>query len=92
MPEILASGIIYSENGSYTIVPWNGQGVPNVIAERNLLPEKCGEDGFPFGLWNKKQYELRKAGTDTPIPLTECPPIWPYVITKRCKGKIFAQL
>ncbi|OWM79976.1 hypothetical protein CDL15_Pgr006280 [Punica granatum] len=94
MPEILSSGIIYLEDGSFTVVPWDGQGLPKVIAECNLLPGTYGKDSFPFGLWSKKQYELRRAGT-SPADLA-CPAgssvIWPYVITKRCEGKIYAQL
>lgn len=94
IPDVLASGILFFENGSYTIVPWDGKGVPDVISKCNLIPEKCMEDDFPFGLWSKKQFEYRKAG----ISLNESTssaggtPVWPYIITKRCKGKIFAQL
>jgi hypothetical protein len=94
VPDVLASGILYLENGSYTVVPWDGKGVPDVIAKSNLIPEKCKVDGYPFGLWSKKQFEYRKAG----MPIHEsissagCTGIWPYIVTKRCKGKIFAHV
>lgn len=94
MPEILASGIIYLENGSFTVVPWDGRGIPKLIADCKLFPWTHREEGSPFGLWNKKQFELRRSGascTDLACP-TGSSRIWPYVITKRCKGKIFAQL
>ncbi|KAK4747488.1 hypothetical protein SAY87_014074 [Trapa incisa] len=94
MPEILASGIIYLENGSFTVISWDGRGIPKLIADCNLFPVKYREENFPFGLWNKKQYELRRSGTsatDLACP-TGSSQIWPYVITKRCQGKMFAQL
>ncbi|KAL5844348.1 hypothetical protein ACOSQ4_010306 [Xanthoceras sorbifolium] len=94
IPDILASGILYLENGSYTIVPWDGKGVPDVINKCNLISSKCTEDDFPFGIWNKKQFEYRSVG----MSLCElsssdgCTRIWPYIITKRCRGKILTQL
>ncbi|KAF9612080.1 hypothetical protein IFM89_037999 [Coptis chinensis] len=94
IPDILASGILYQVNGSYDIVLWDGKGVPDVIAKCNLIEEKCPTDGFPFGVWSKKQFELKKAG----MPVSECfssarsTTIWPYIVTKRCKGDIFAHL
>ncbi|TQE12648.1 hypothetical protein C1H46_001668 [Malus baccata] len=94
MPDVLESGIIYLENGVYRIVTWDGNTVPDVIARCNLIPEKFNVDGCPFGVWNKKQFNYRKAGM--PIHETvsspECSRIWPYLITKRCKGKIYAEL
>lgn len=94
IPEVLASGILYLENGSYTVVPWDGKGIPDVIAKSNLVPERCKVDGYPFGVWNKKQIEYRKAGMSIheSSSSARCAGIWPYIVTKRCKGKIFAQL
>lgn len=94
IPDVLASGILYLENGSYTVVPWDGKGVPDVISKSNLVPEKCKVDGYPFGVWNKKQIEYRKAGMSIheSSSSARCAGIWPYIVTKRCKGKIFAQL
>ncbi|KAG6705463.1 hypothetical protein I3842_07G180400 [Carya illinoinensis] len=94
IPDVLASGILYLENGSYTVVPWDGKGVPDVIAKSNLIPEKCELDGYAFGLWSKKQFEYRKAATSIheSISSAGCMTIWPYIITKRCEGNIFAQL
>jgi hypothetical protein len=90
----LASGILYLENGSYKVVSWDGKGVPDVIAESNLSPENCKVDEYPFGVWSKKQFEYRKAviSIHESIVPAGSTRIWPYIITKRCKGKIFAQL
>lgn len=94
VPEILASGILYVENGTYKIVPWDGKGVPNVLGKSKVIPVNCKENDFPFGVWAKKQYECIKAG----LPINEqnnsagCTKMWPFIITKRCKGKIFAEL
>uniref|UniRef100_A0A5B7AP33 F-box protein n=1 Tax=Davidia involucrata TaxID=16924 RepID=A0A5B7AP33_DAVIN len=92
IPGVLASGILYLENGSYTIVPWDGKGVPNVIANCNWIPENCKEVDFPFGVWSKQQIEFRKAGMSISDSSGGSSRIWPYIITKRCKGKIFAEL
>ncbi|XP_043722448.1 F-box protein At1g78280-like [Telopea speciosissima] len=94
IPDILASGILFYENGSYTIVPWDGQGVPDGISKCNLVPGKYSVDGFPFGVWSKQQFEYRKAGflnheSDNSVGCTK---IWPYIITKRCVGDIFSHL
>ncbi|XP_059638208.1 lysine-specific demethylase JMJ21 isoform X2 [Cornus florida] len=94
VPGILASGIIFFENGSYTIVPWDGRGVPDVIANCKMIPKICMEVDFPFGAWSKKQFEYRNAGMsiNESVSSTGCSRMWPYIVTKRCKGKIFAEL
>ncbi|XP_062026333.1 lysine-specific demethylase JMJ21-like [Rosa rugosa] len=94
IPDVLASGIIYLENGTYKIVPWDGIRVPDVIANCNFIPENVKGDVSPFGVWRKKQFEYRKAGVSTneSISSAEYTRIWPYLITKRCKGKIYAEL
>ncbi|PRQ21771.1 hypothetical protein RchiOBHm_Chr7g0242931 [Rosa chinensis] len=94
IPDVLASGIIYLANGTYKIVPWDGKRVPDVIAKCNFIPEKVKGDVSPFGVWRKKQFEYRKAGVSTneSIRSAEYTRIWPYLITKRCKGKIYAEL
>ncbi|KAL5705165.1 Lysine-specific demethylase jmj21 [Ranunculus cassubicifolius] len=95
IPDVLASGILFQENGSYGIALWDGKGVPDIIAKSNQVEEKkTTGSSFPFGVWSKKQLELKKAG----MPLNESlssvkfPNIWPYIITKRCKGEMFAEL
>ncbi|KAJ7965736.1 F-box protein family [Quillaja saponaria] len=94
IPDVLASGILYLEHGSYINVPWDGKGVPDVIAKCNLLPKKCRTDSFTFGAWRKKLIEYRKTGLpiNGSINSVGHSGIWPYIITRRCKGKIFAEL
>ncbi|KAK0577352.1 hypothetical protein LWI29_031768 [Acer saccharum] len=94
IPDVLGSGILYLENGSFTIVPWDGKGVPDVIRKCNQISSKCTEDDFPFGIWNKKQFEDRRVGMSLCEMSTSdgCTRIWPYIITKRCKGKMLTQL
>ncbi|KAI4307418.1 hypothetical protein L6164_030610 [Bauhinia variegata] len=94
IPNILASGILYLEDGCYTHVPWDGKGVPDVISKNDLIGQKCGVDGFSFGVWAKKLSEYRSAGMlmDGSDNSAIHSSIWPYIITKRCKGKIFAEL
>lgn len=94
IPEVLSSGILYLESGAYKIVPWDGKKIPDVIAKCNLIPEMYQGNDFPFGVWSKKQFEFRKAGLWIYEPIEPAEPknIWPYIITKRCRGKMFAQL
>ncbi|KAL7190928.1 hypothetical protein ACSBR2_023074 [Camellia fascicularis] len=94
IPGVLASGILFIENGSYKIVPWDGKGVPNVIASCNLIPENSLEVDFPFGVWSKKKFEMKKArmSINELISSGDGSRIWPYIVTKRCKGKTFAGL
>ncbi|KAI7753357.1 hypothetical protein M8C21_011119 [Ambrosia artemisiifolia] len=94
VPNILATGIVFLENGSYKIMPWDGKGVPDVITEHSTIDDIFPGTEYPFGIWSKKLFEYKKAG----MPLEELVSlgghsnIWPYIITKRCKGKIYAEL
>ncbi|XVF64806.1 hypothetical protein PTKIN_Ptkin09bG0196300 [Pterospermum kingtungense] len=94
IPNVLASGILHLENGSCKIDSWNGKEVPDVIGKCCLFPEKGTGDVFPFGVRSKKLFEYRKARSPEYEPHSSAgsTSIWPYLITKRCKGKIFAQL
>lgn len=86
VPEVVASGLLIDENGLYRPVPWDGKGIPDVLANSEHVAADCGEEGFSFGVWNKKKFELRTSGSVSHSK------IWPYIIIKRCKGDIFAHL
>jgi len=86
VPEVVASGLLVSENGFYKPFPWDGKGIPDVIANYEFVLGDCSEEGFPFGVWSKKKFELKSSES---ISRSE---IWPYIITKRCQGDIFANL
>ncbi|KAL0322891.1 UNVERIFIED_CONTAM: F-box protein [Sesamum angustifolium] len=94
IPSVLASGILLLKNGSYEVLPWDGRGIPEVVASSNLISIKHKEVDYPFGVWGKKQFEYQTAGK----PLHESGScgksysMWPYIVTKRCRGKIFAEL
>lgn len=94
IPGVLASGIIYIEDGSYKIIPWDGRGVPDIIGNCNFIPGNNSETDFPFGLWSKSIHVFRKAGMsmDGQDSNQKSSKIWPYIVTKRCKGKIYADL
>ncbi|XP_010535386.1 PREDICTED: F-box protein At1g78280 isoform X2 [Tarenaya hassleriana] len=95
VPDVLASGILFLENGSYRIVPWDGKRIPDVIAGCNLgLDAVSVVNGeFPFGIWSKTLIERRNLENSNQDTFSSSGThIWPYIITKRCKGKIFAQL
>ncbi|XP_002513952.2 F-box protein At1g78280 [Ricinus communis] len=94
LPETLASGILYLDNGTHRIVPWDGKGVPSMIENCDFIPQKFKNDEFPFGVWAKKQYEWRTAGmsVNEQTNAARCTQMWPFIVTKRCKGKIFAEL
>lgn len=94
IPSILANGIIYVEDGSFNNFTWDGKGVPDVISKSNLIKTKCDVHGFSFGVWGKKQLEYKNAGMemDESDSLAGHSSIWPYMIIKRCEGKMFADL
>ncbi|XXG40438.1 hypothetical protein AAC387_Pa01g1154 [Persea americana] len=96
IPDILASGIVLHENGSYRTVPWDGKAVPDEIAKCGLIFGNCITEGFPLGVWSKQLFQFRQDGRLMPddrhtnsIASTK---IWPYIVTKRCKGQVFAHL
>lgn len=93
IPDVLACGILFLENGSYKNVPWDGKGVPDVIATHNLVSGENTADAFNFGVWSKAKFNCRKVGEPTTESINSvgCP-VWPYIITTRCKGNIFAHL
>ncbi|KAE9603865.1 putative transcription factor & chromatin remodeling &Metalloenzymes JmjC family [Lupinus albus] len=94
IPNVLTSGIVYLEDGSYANITWDGKGVPGVIAKSNIIMNKCDVDGFSFGIWRKKLLEYRNAGkpVEGSVSSATHSSIWPYMITKRCEGKMFAEL
>lgn len=94
IPDVLASGILFFEKGSYKVVPWDGKRIPDIISSSNFyFDASMLNSEFPFGIWNKTLCEHRNQGkpaADSFGCLSSH--VWPYIITKRCKGKIFAQL
>ncbi|KAL8231955.1 hypothetical protein R6Q57_001733 [Mikania cordata] len=94
VPNIAASGIIFLENGSYKIIPWDGKGLPDVITKHSTLDDIIPNSEYPFGIWSKKLFEYKKAGMSLEELVSSGGQsnIWPYIVTKRCKGKIFAEL
>ncbi|KAL8030270.1 hypothetical protein ABFX02_14G275400 [Erythranthe guttata] len=94
IPSVLASGILVFENGSYRVIPWDGRGIPEVIASSNLITPLHKEVDYPFGVWGKKQFEYQIAGTPSHESANcgKSSSMWPYIVTKRCRGKIFAEL
>lgn len=96
IPDILASGIVLHENGSYRTVPWDGKAVPDEIAKCGLIFGNCITEGFPLGVWSKQLFQFQQDGRLMPddrhtnsIASTK---IWPYTVTKRCEGQVFAHL
>ncbi|EPS59334.1 hypothetical protein M569_15473, partial [Genlisea aurea] len=90
IPAILASGIIDCENGSYRLSPWDGKGVPDIAASRlDFASLSCKGVDRPFGVWGKKQFEYRNVVAPPDISGAS---VWPYLVTRRCTGKIFGDL
>lgn len=94
IPTVLASGILLSENGSYRVLPWDGRDIPELIANSSVTSIKHEEVDYPFGLCAKKNFEYQNAGRLLHESGNCAKPssVWPYIVTKRCKGKIFAEL
>lgn len=75
-------------------MPWDGKGILDVIAKSDLVLDNFREVDFPFGIWNKKHFEYRKAGMSLHESISSCghSSIWPYIVTKRCKGMLLSEL
>lgn len=94
IPDFLASGFVILDNRAVKVESWDGREVPQLLSGCKPTLQIFKGNGFPFGLWSKKQYDYRTAGLlkYNSVNSDGCSKIWPYIITKRCKGKIFAQL
>lgn len=94
IPNVFATGILFLEKGSYKVVPWDGKRIPEIISTSNIdFDASMLNNEFPFGIWSKKLLEHRNQGMPAQDSLSSLSSqVWPYIITKRCKGKIFAQM
>lgn len=86
IPEIIASGFLVYEDGIYRTVPWDGKGMPDVLAKYYPLELSYANSCFPLGLWSKQQF-----GMDSSTDVSN-KPIWPYMVTRKCRGDIFARV
>ncbi|XP_020593236.1 F-box protein At1g78280 [Phalaenopsis equestris] len=86
VPDIIESGFLVADGTGYRTFSWDGRAMPDMIANSSLVIRKYTADGFPFGIWSKKQFELENHGVNM------CSRIWPFIVSKRCKGDILANL
>ncbi|KAL3514198.1 hypothetical protein ACH5RR_026915 [Cinchona calisaya] len=59
-----------------------------------MLPDNHMEVDYPFGIWDRRQIEYQKVRLSCPESgnVKGCSTIWPYIVLKTCKGKMFADL
>ncbi|KAL9269503.1 Lysine-specific demethylase JMJ21-like protein [Drosera capensis] len=75
-------------------MPWDGKGLPEVITNSSLVTGDSSHYRSHFGAWGRKLFEHRKAGmpelqsTNSAVTTK----MWPYIITRRCQGKMLAQI
>lgn len=86
VPDIIASGFVVADGSGYRTISWDGRGVPDIMANSGLVIRDNTVNGFPFGIWSKMQFELENSGVNM------CSRIWPFTVSRRCKGDIFANL
>ncbi|TVU46770.1 hypothetical protein EJB05_06329 [Eragrostis curvula] len=86
IPEIIASGFLEYEDGVYRTVPWDGKGIPDVLAKHYPLEVSYAKSCFPLGLWSKQRFGVNNTSDISKRP------IWPYMVTRKCKGEIFARV
>ncbi|KAF0899240.1 hypothetical protein E2562_015901 [Oryza meyeriana var. granulata] len=86
VPDIIASGFLVYQDGVYRTVPWDGKGIPDILAKYYPLEVSYANGSFPLGLWSKQLFGSSNL-TDVPDK-----PIWPYMVTRKCKGDIFARI
>nr|CAD1820373.1 unnamed protein product [Ananas comosus var. bracteatus] len=75
---VLAQSLSSTINLLYKVNSPLKEHVPDIVTS--------GDDCFSFGVWRKKQFELRSSEA-----ISEAR-IWPYLVTRRCKGDIFAHI
>ncbi|KAF3781067.1 F-box protein [Nymphaea thermarum] len=93
VPDVLASGFLFCENGAYRILPWNGRQFPEALENFVRQSGYSRLSHSEFGLWSKKQFEFRRAGINGLVnDGSEGINLWPYIITKKCNGDMFANL
>ncbi|VFQ79001.1 unnamed protein product [Cuscuta campestris] len=93
IPGVLASGILYIENGHCTVIPWNGKNVPEVNSTSLPVIEKSQQGDYPYGIWSKLQFDFKNVGMSPhELETSNNSKVWPYVVTQRCRGKILANL
>ncbi|KAJ3673406.1 hypothetical protein LUZ60_006780 [Juncus effusus] len=94
VPEIIASGFVILQNDFVKTIVWNGKGIPDEISELyggaigGISDELIGgisDDYFSFGVWKKMQFLLRESSFEGKM-------IFPYLVTKKCQGDIFAHI
>ncbi|OEL37244.1 F-box protein [Dichanthelium oligosanthes] len=86
IPEIIASGFLEYKDDIYRTVPWDGKGIPDVLAKHYPLEVSYAKSCFPLGLWSKQRF-----GTSSSPDVSDRP-IWPYMVTRKCRGDIFARI
>ncbi|WVZ57166.1 hypothetical protein U9M48_007585 [Paspalum notatum var. saurae] len=86
IPEIIASGFLEYKDDIYGTIPWDGRGIPDVLAKHYPLEVPYLNSCFPLGLWSKQRFGMNSS------PDVSDRPIWPYMVTKKCKGDIFARI
>ncbi|OQU92485.1 hypothetical protein SORBI_3001G350900 [Sorghum bicolor] len=86
IPEIIASGFLEYKDDIYRTVPWNGKGIPEILVKHYPLEVSYANSCFPLGLWSKQRFGM-SSSTDVSDR-----PIWPYMVTRKCKGDIFARI
>lgn len=86
VPEIIASGFLEYKDGNYRTVAWDGKGIPDVLAKHYPLEVYYAKSCFPLGLWSKQRFGMNNSSDISNRP------IWPYMVTRKCKGDIFAHM
>ncbi|XP_062211453.1 lysine-specific demethylase JMJ21 isoform X2 [Phragmites australis] len=86
IPEIIASGFLEYKDAIYRTVPWDGKGIPDVLAKHYPLEASYANSCFPLGLWSKQRFGMSSSSDVSNRP------IWPYMVTRKCKGDIFARI
>lgn len=94
IPRVLASGILFLKDGTYQALPWDGKDIPEVIAKCNFVQTNHEKIEYPFGVWEKKQFEYKKLGLSflDSVNTGGVSTIWPYMVIERCRGKTFAEI
>ncbi|XP_078440783.1 putative glycosyltransferase [Wolffia australiana] len=87
VPEVLCSGVLVQQpDGSCKNCSWSGRRIHDII--ENLSVGNCTtiNDDYSLGIWAKMEFSSRKDD------ILSTAKMWPYLITKRCRGSLFSDI
>ncbi|CAM6089280.1 unnamed protein product [Calypogeia fissa] len=96
VPQFVTSGILYPDGEDYKAVAWDGrEDCPLVYSKESIVGRKRSRESEGLGKgrfrtrWAANNITSRKDKID---PSTQEATLWPYLVTKRCRGRTLSEV